>query len=153
MRDAGLVLCRAGCGAGDRWFRASPVGRHKAAAYRAAGFSLQGGKYKRCDDPGTASYEPGAIQALDLNGDGLPEAVITEGGTYCFGNTGTGFVLVTKTASGVWKVLADTEGVFTPMDTRNMGWPDIMIGGPGFEFPVWRYNGQVYVFNRTVHDG
>ena len=39
----------------------------------------------------------------DLNGDGRPDAVVTDYGTECFGNTGQGFVIVTKDAAGAWK--------------------------------------------------
>jgi hypothetical protein len=30
------------------------------------------------------------------------------------------------------------------MPTKNLGYPDLMIGGPGFEHPVWRWNGKEY---------
>ena len=61
----------------------------QAAAFKAAGFKLKGKRWQACDDP-TPTYSPGAIEDVrDINGDGLPEAVITEGGTYCYGNTPT----------------------------------------------------------------
>lgn len=54
----------------------------QAAAFKAAGFTLKGKQWRACDDP-TPSYTPGTLQEVrDLNGDGQPEAVITEGGTY-----------------------------------------------------------------------
>lgn len=54
-------------------------------ADQAAGFTLKGKQWRACDDP-TPSYTPGTLQEVrDLNGDGQPEAVTTEGGTYCHG--------------------------------------------------------------------
>ncbi|HET6490440.1 MAG TPA: hypothetical protein VFG28_11850 [Syntrophales bacterium] len=33
---------------------------------------------------------------------------------------------------------------YTKMKTGNKGYPDLMIGGPGFCHPVWRWNGKAY---------
>ena len=52
----------------------------QAAIFRAAGFARTRGQWRGCDDPGSAGYTPGAIDLYrDVNGDGLPEAVVTEG--------------------------------------------------------------------------
>lgn len=65
----------------------------QAAAFKTAGFKLKGKRWQACDDP-SLSYTPGTIQEVrDLNGDGLPETIISEGGTYCYGNTGAGYSL------------------------------------------------------------
>lgn len=126
-----------------------------AAAFRAGGFKLQGGQWRACGDPGTPSYSPGTIEAVrDLNGDGRPEAVITEGGTYCFGMTGTGYTIVSKQASGAWKMITASQGIPNFLITKGAGgWPDIEIGGPGFCFPVERWNGREYVLNRHQYEG
>src|SRR5574337_1646392 len=57
----------------------------EAAVFKAAGFKKRGGQWRSdCDDPGTGSYSPGTVdQVADLNGDGRPEVVLTEGGTFC----------------------------------------------------------------------
>ena len=61
-------------------------GADRTAVFRAAGFKQEGGQWRACDDPGTAGYTPGEIaEVRDLNGDGLPEAIVTEGSTFCFG--------------------------------------------------------------------
>lgn len=127
----------------------------RTAAFQAAGFKLVGEQWKSCDDPGTTSYTPGQIDSVrDLNGDGLPEAVISEGSTYCFGMTGTGFALVSKQADGKWKPMAGEAGIPTFLATRGTGgWPDIEVGGPGFCFPVLRWNGKHYVLNRRQYEG
>jgi uncharacterized membrane protein len=126
----------------------------EAAAFKAAGYKLKGKQWRACDDP-TPTYTPGAIQEVrDLNGDGHPEAVITEGGSYCFGNTAAGYSLVSKQADGSWKLIANGTGLISVLPTKGVaGWPDIEIGGPGFCFPVERWNGSKYVLQRHQYEG
>ena len=127
----------------------------RAAAFRAAGFKLQRGKWSACGDPGTAAYTPGTIElAADLNGDGRPEALMSEGSSYCFGATEVGYWLVTKRADGGWTLLSQGQGMATPLTSRGIAnWPDLQIGGPGFCFPVLRWNGRAYVQNRFEYEG
>lgn len=128
----------------------------QAAAFEAAGFAERGGEWRsKCDDPGTPSYTPGAIESVgDLNGDGLPEAVVTEGGTYCYGHTGMGYSLVSKQAAGGWRLMTSGTGIPTVLDTKGKdGWPDLEVGGPGFCFPVERWNGAEYALDRYQYDG
>lgn len=127
----------------------------RAAAFRAGGFTLQRGKWRACDDPGTVGYAPGTIdQVKDLNGDGLPEAVITEGSAYCFGATETSYALVSKRKDGKWALIDQGQGVVSFLSARGVGgWPDMEVGGPGFCFPVMRWNGRAYVLNRRQYEG
>lgn len=126
----------------------------EAAAFKAAGFTLKGKQWRGCEDP-TPSYEPGAIQEVrDFNGDGRPEAVITEGGTYCYGNVGAGYSIVSKQQNGSWKLITNGTGIISFLQTRGVaGWPDIEVGGPGFCFPVQRWNGKEYTGHRFEYDG
>lgn len=135
-----LVLCQAAL-AGPNALPPSD----EAAAFKAAGFKQHGKQWKSCKDS-SDSYVPGAIEKVqDLNGDGLPEAVITEGGTGCYGDTGVGYTLVSKQADGNWKVLSRGIGILLVQATKGKdGWPDLEIGGPGFCFPVERWNGSEY---------
>lgn len=112
----------------------------RAAAFKAAGFTPTRGKYIACDKSSELQ-----IEFSDLNGDGRPDAVITDGGTECYGNTGTGYTIVTREASGAWRKLFDMTGIPDFQKTRGVGgWPDIVNGGPGFCFPVLRWNGRDY---------
>jgi hypothetical protein len=126
----------------------------ETAAFKAAGFTLKGKTWRACDDP-TPTYTPGAIEEVrDLNGDGQPEAVITEGGTFCYGNTGAGYSLVSRQADGRWKLIARGTGMLRFLGTKGVGgWPDIEIGGPGFCFSVQRWNGREYVLQRHEYEG
>ena len=127
----------------------------EATLFEAAGFQREGDHWAKCGDPGTPSYEPGAIaQQGDFNGDGRPDAIVTEGGTYCFGNTGTGYTLVSQQADGSWKIIAEETGIPNLRETEGAdGWPDIEIGGPGFCFPVHRWNGEAYDLDRLQYEG
>jgi hypothetical protein len=95
-------------------------------------------------------YEPGRIETYrDLNGDGRPEALVTEGSLYCYGNTGQGFRLLSKQANGSWKVLHQSQGIADFLPTLGVsGRPDIFIGGPGLCRRVVRWNGNAYETNR-----
>ena len=79
--------------------------------FKAAGFKLSEGSWRKCGDPGTSSYSPGAIfERGDFNQDGLPDALVTEGGTYCFGMTGSGYTLVSQGDDGTWRILDERIG-------------------------------------------
>jgi hypothetical protein len=126
----------------------------KAAAFKAAGFTLKGKQWTgECD--GGGPYTPPALEQVeDLNGDGRPEAVITEGGSFCYGSTETGFFLVSKQADGSWKKITEDTGIATFLKTKGVGgWPDIEVGGPGFCFPVQRWNGKEYAPVRFQYEG
>jgi len=127
----------------------------EAAVFNAAGFALLNGKWQACGDPGTDSYTPGQIDAVaDLNGDGRPEALLSEGSTACFGATETGYWIVSRQADGRWKPVTSGTGIATPLATRGAGgWPDLEIGGPGFCFDVQRWNGREYAHDRFEYEG
>lgn len=126
-----------------------------AAAFKAAGFARHGNQWQSCGDPGSASYSSGTIETVrDLNGDGRPEAVITEGSAYCFGMTGTAYTIVSKQADGKWKMITGNTGIASFLPSRGIdGWPDIEVGGPGFCFPVERWNGKEYRLHRHQYEG
>jgi hypothetical protein len=127
----------------------------QAAAFKAAGFKKAGKQWQACGDPGSAGYTPGTIETVrDLNGDGRPEAVITEGSTACFGGDEMGYSIVSKQADQSWKSITAGAGIVTLLGTKGVGnWPDIEIGGQGFCFPVQRWNGRAYVLRRHQYEG
>ena len=135
----------------------APAPQGDAAIFRAAGFKqTKRGWESGCDDPTAgAAYSPGHIEKLgDLNGDGRPEALVTEGGSFCYGNIGERFALVSQQADGVWKQIHAEVGIAEFLKTKGVGgWPDISVGGPGFCFPVYRWNGRAYALNRSEYKG
>lgn len=121
----------------------------RTAAMRAAGFVAQGDRWMGGDGNCEAAVEPSDIK--DLNGDGRLELVITETGTFCYGNTGQGFYIMQKSKAGAWKTLYQSPGIPEFLTTKGEGgWPDIEVGGPGFCFPVIRFDGSTYVNDRQV---
>lgn len=118
----------------------------QTAVFEAAGFTRAAdGRYVRCqEETPTASYTPGAIEEVDLNGDGQPEAIVTESSMFCDGSPHTFFGLVAKRAGG-WTMLLDDVGMPVVLETRHGGWADVEVGGPGFgAMPVWQWNGRAY---------
>lgn len=90
----------------------------------------------------------------DLNGDGRKDAVIQDGSSMCYGNTGVGYYIVSQQKDGKWKQLFSNSGIPTFLKTKGKdGWPDIDNGGPGFCFAIYRWNGQEYVVNRYEYQG
>lgn len=125
----------------------------EVAAFKAAGYSFDGKSWRSdCQEVSpTSSAELTVIR--DLNGDGLPEGIITEGSTYCYGNTGYHFSLVSKRNSNNWKLITSGVGIPRFITTgESHGWPDIEIGIPGVCFPVKRWNGSTYVFHRYQYN-
>ena len=125
----------------------------RAAIFKAAGAKLTHGKWLICaDDPQAAGATIDEVR--DINGDGRPEAVVSEGGSFCYGATGTGFTLLSKQANGSWLKITDDVGIPQFLSTKGIGgWPDLSIGGPGFCFPVQRWNGKAYMVNRFEYEG
>jgi len=136
------LLVAQACAAGPAL---SPAER--AAAFKAAGFKALGRDWVDCGR--------GQISEVrDINGDGLPEVLISERDVGCFGNAGQGYSLVSQQANGDWHLLAQGTGMpgFLPGPGVG-GWPDMLVGGPGFCFPVYRWNGRKYELNRREYEG
>ena len=135
---------------------ASVPAAEQAAIFKSAGFAKRGSAWKsgNCDGSESESYSPGNIESYrDLNGDGRADAVVTEGGAVCYGMTGTHFWL-SKQANGSWKLMAEETAMSDFLATKGAGgWPDIQLGGPGFCFPVVRWNGKAYVNHRAEYEG
>jgi hypothetical protein len=113
----------------------------REAAFRAAGFPAVRGKHPACDKSQAAQ-----IEIRDLNGDGRPDAVVSDFGDYCYGATEQGFVIVTKDAAGAWRKFYNSPGIPTFQTTRGAGgWLDVEIGGQGFCHPIARWNGKDYI--------
>lgn len=126
----------------------------RQSVFKAAGAVKRNGVWVVCaDDPNNTS---GArIEGIhDLNSDGLPEVVVMEDGSFCHGAAGTGYHVLSKQRSGSWKVMTSGSGIPEFLRTRGAnGWPDIAVGGPGFCFPVERWNGKEYALNRFEYQG
>ena len=94
-------------------FAQSPLSpSDETAAFTAAGFRLRDGQWKACEDDVSASYIPGWIEAVtDLNGDDQPEALVSEGTTFCYGFVGTSYAIVSRQPDGGWSYAVYVFGV------------------------------------------
>lgn len=95
----------------------------------------------------------GAVATFsDWNGDGNKEVLVVFGNSCTSGMAGSSVVLFIKdsAAAGYSTNLGFPGSSADPQSTGNLGYPDLLIGGPGFCFPLWRWNGREYDFLRNV---
>ncbi|MDT9598874.1 hypothetical protein [Sphingosinicella rhizophila] len=126
------------------------------AIFRAAGFRKQNGGWTNCDGNGEGRLDDewvdgGAIR--DLDGDGQAEIILVDSGIACHGMTGQGYAIMASSPAG-WKSVHSNSGIPKFLATRGAGgWQDIEVGGPGFCFPVLRWNGKEYALLRHQYEG
>jgi uncharacterized low-complexity protein len=103
------------------------------------------GKYfeKSCNEQ--LDYD---AEVVDLNGDGQPEVFTNIYGTCMGGMAGVDMNLYIKNKKGQWIAQFGFPGTYKVLKTKSKGYPDIEIGGPGFCFPVWRWNGHHYKIHK-----
>jgi hypothetical protein len=125
----------------------------REAVLKAAGAVQRQGRWVMCaEDPRSSGAVIDSVR--DLNGDGRPEVVVVEDGTFCYGHTGMGYKLLSQQAGGKWRVMSGGAGIPEFLETKGAGgWPDILVGGPGFCFPVERWNGKAYALHRFEYQG
>lgn len=93
------------------------------------------------------------VYPTDLNKDGKEEIFIHYGNSYTSGHAGSSIALFIKNAAGTYTDNLGFPGMAPDvLATTNKGYPDLLIGGPGFEYPVWRWNGKTYNLLRMVSD-
>jgi hypothetical protein len=85
----------------------------------------------------------------DLNQDSIEEILIIWGNLHTSGMTGSDVTLFIKDKSGNYQKNLGFEGAgIDILKTKNLGFPDLLIAGRGFCFPVWRWNGRSYQYHR-----
>lgn len=103
-----------------------------------------------CEEP----VEPG-IYPTDLGGAVGRALLFVMGGgpntASCYGMTGMQFHLFRKNGAA-WERIFSDFGSFAPMETRHDGVRDFAVGGPGFEFPTYQWNGKAFVAGPTIPD-
>lgn len=109
--------------------------------YIVVGLEEHGGSYvDSCGQPAKPEAE-----IVDLNGDRSPEVFVWVGGSCSGGAAGSELSLFIKDKQGRWaQNLGFPAGGYKLLKAKNMGYPDIEIGGPGMCLPVWRWNGKAY---------
>lgn len=133
--------------------KAFPVAeRHRL--FRAAGIQpVKGGRWTSCTEDPTDFSEAKLAMLRDVNGDGRPEALIHDFGSFCNGFVGVGSIVLTTTAAGSWKVIFRSQGYANFMRSRGAdNYPDLEIGLTGNCFPYWRWNGAEYDLAARLDD-
>lgn len=91
------------------------------------------------------------VLPTDLNGDGKAEIFIIFGNSFTSGETGSNILLFIKDKAEMYQSNFGFSGTAPLiMPAKNLGYPDLLIGGPGFEFPAWRWNGKEYSFYKKI---
>ncbi|MEO8109748.1 MAG: hypothetical protein ABI594_06955 [Ginsengibacter sp.] len=91
------------------------------------------------------------VTVTDMNKDGIEEVFIQFGNSYTSGAAGANIVLYIKNKQGKYDVNLGFPGVEPQqLKTGFGGYPDLLIGGPGMEGPVWRWNGKEYVYYKSM---
>ncbi len=86
------------------------------------------------------------IEVVDLNGDGVEEIFVNWGNTCTSGMAGQSTTLFIKDRTGHFVENLGFPGMYKKLATKNKGFPDIEIGGPGFCFALWQWNGIKYQY-------
>jgi hypothetical protein len=129
----------------------SPAEKNQVASE--LGFILSGNREEPFAQDKDSKENPftAFVYPVDLNKDGKEEVFVSFGNTFTSGMTGSSISLFIKSASGAYVSNLGFPGTIPDvLSTANMGYPDLLIGGPGFEFPVWKWNGKEYVFSKKV---
>ncbi len=126
----------------------------KNEIFKQTGFQLSRDKNAFIMDKESADFPFDAfVYITDLNKDGKEEVFVQYGNSYTSGHTGSSLLLYIKNSAGKYQSHLGFPGVEPEtLATANLGYPDLLIGVPGFEFPVWRWNGKVYDYHRKVKD-
>jgi|WetSurMetagenome_2_1015567.scaffolds.fasta_scaffold14693_8 hypothetical protein len=118
--------------------------REKSQIYNKLGLRLSKDKKAVIDSVCGQDASP-TVKIEDLNGDGAEEVFVIWGNTCTSGQAGQSISLFIKSANGAYVDNFGFPGIdYEKMKTGNKGYPDLMIGGPGFCHPVWRWNGRQY---------
>ena len=90
------------------------------------------------------------VEAVDLNNDGIEEVFIHWGNLFTSGNVAVNVTLFVK-RNGIYESNLGFGGMALITNRNNNGYPDLIIGGPGFTSPVWRWNGMKYFFYKSLN--
>ncbi|MBT8256590.1 MAG: hypothetical protein KJO23_08620 [Bacteroidia bacterium] len=91
------------------------------------------------------------IYPVDLNKDGMEEIAIQFGNAFTSGMTGASYYLMVPDDENSYHRNFGLPGFLSISEERNLNYPDIVVGGPGFmPYPVWRWNGEEYAFHQKI---
>ena len=118
--------------------------------FKQLGFTLSKDKKKFL----SGDFEVGVTPYVtDLNNDKKEEVFVVMQSEPVFGNVGENFSLFAKNDTGKFEKQTELGGgIAMILNTVNKGYPDIAVGGPGFEFPIYRWDGKKYKYQSILKD-
>lgn len=88
---------------------------------------------------------------IDVNQDGKPERFYHIGSSY-FGQAGAAVLMQWQDNGKGWQRILDvSNGTLSGvLPGKQNGYTDLLLGGPGMDAPIWRWNGKQYDFFQKV---
>lgn len=117
--------------------------QEKQQMFKQLGFRLSKNKKFIVDDTCGEDVSP-EVEIVDLNGDGMEEVFVSWGNTCTSGRAGQSITLFVKDRTGQFVKNLDMPGTYEKLSSRHNGFPDLMIGGPGFCHGIWQWKGAKY---------
>lgn len=90
-----------------------------------------------------------SVRVRDLNADGRAEVVVDWGNTCTSGMAGTSVAVFVKDVNGRYNANLGVPGLIAEVRPAESGFADLLVGGPGFCFGLWRWNGVAYAHVRN----
>ena len=119
--------------------------QEKQQIFKTLGFRLSKDAKFIVDDTCGEDVSP-SVEVVDLNGDGVDEVFVNWGNTCTSGMAGQSVTLFVKDRKGRFVKNLDFPGTYEKLSSRSKGFPDLMIGGPGFCHGVWQWTGINYEY-------
>ena len=117
--------------------------------YKQLGFTTSNDKKQFMSGEFPVEIKP---YVTDMNNDGIEEVFFSMKSEAVYGMVGESFSLYTKNNKGGFDLQDVGSGIAMVLNTKNLGYPDIAIGGPGFEFPAYRWDGKKYKYYKKIKD-
>lgn len=132
--------------------RLTPV--EKNMIFKKLGFVLSGDENQPFAQDLESIEFPFIVQTFptDMNKDSKEEIFVIYGNSYTSGSTGSSVVLFIKDGNGQYQNNLGFPGIPQALADLKGGYNDLLIGGPRFTYPVWRWNGKEYALYKTIKD-
>lgn len=84
------------------------------------------------------------VVPVDINNDKTEDIFVITYSSFLYGNTGQGFSLFMKDESGKFKNTLSLPGIPELLYESSESMPSIRVGGPGFDFPIYKWKSHSY---------
>ncbi len=88
------------------------------------------------------------LMPLDIDHDKNEDLFVITYSMFLYGNTGQGFNLLMKNENGKYHSVLSLPGIPGLIYKQGNIMPDIQVGGPGFDFPIYSWKNNSYQLDR-----